>query len=210
MCPRSVIYRLRTWCKSSLWLRTLFNTSSFVTLSAHENILRNSHTSAAAILFVISLFTVQLSHPFRMTDHTYVFKILILIFNKIFLSFVNGFNLLSASFANAILFFTSGKHFPWALMLYPRHLKVLTCLMFCSWLSRKHTGPSAFLDVTKHKLLHSNRKSKTHLQLSSSYLRTLKYMITFHITLRISRKEVQRTLCSPYITGKDTGSSFSK
>ena len=130
--PINAICLLRAWLKSSLCVPALLNSSSFVTLSAHEtrNIRRKRHISAAAIQFVISLFTVQLSHPCSITDHTYVFKILILVFSGMFLSFMIGFNLLNASFASAVLVFTSGKHFPWALILYPKYLKVLTCLMF--------------------------------------------------------------------------------
>ena len=118
----NAICLLRTWFKSSLCVPALLNTFSFVALSAHQtrNILRKNHISAAAILFVISLLTVQLSHPYSITDHNYVFKIFILVFSEMFLSFMIGFNLLNASFASAILVLTSGKYFLWALILYPR------------------------------------------------------------------------------------------
>ena len=64
-CPRIAICLLRACCKSHLCIPARLNTYSFVTLSIHEvcDVLRKNHNSATAILFEISLSTLQLSHP---------------------------------------------------------------------------------------------------------------------------------------------------
>src|SRR3989442_489693 len=87
---------------------TLANTSSLCILSLQvifSNPLHN-HTSNASNLLISSCSNVHVSHPYNTTGHTSTFTILF--FNVILSPFVkSSFLLLNASFAIAILTFTS-------------------------------------------------------------------------------------------------------
>ena len=112
MCPKNfsclfliVFMRDLSWFVSS-------NIDSFVLFSFHDilNILLYNHISAASKFFLVSAVIVQVSHPYKSTDHTYVFKTIYLVENDIFLLLRMVLIFWKEAFAMAILFLISILH----------------------------------------------------------------------------------------------------
>src|SRR4029077_15739984 len=85
------------------------------------SILVHTHISKAFSLSTTSLFIVHVSQPYNATDHTNVLTIRF--FKSLFKPFVkSSFELLKATFAIAILAFTSSTQVPFSVITAPRYL----------------------------------------------------------------------------------------
>ena len=127
-------------------------TSSFVFLSVNDtfNILLMNHISTASKRRIVSAVKVQHSHPYRRIDHTYVFRVLILVHMRMSL-FVNMLLiLLKVNFDIPILFFFSYSLLPSGVMVQPRYLKVSTCLICSPLQVILHFDMTGFFDTTIH------------------------------------------------------------
>ena len=102
----------------------------------------HNHTFNASTQLISSCSNVHVSHPYNTTGHTNTFTILV--FNYLLNPFVkSSFFLLNASFAIAILVFTSLCLHPSSVITESKYLKLLTCSILCPSTVMVATPPSS-------------------------------------------------------------------
>src|SRR5688572_16077929 len=147
-CPIQFFFLSRIVFTRHLFCPTIDNTSSFFILSCQHNLssLLQSHISRASNLSISALRSVHVSHPYNTTGHTSTFTSLV--FNILLSPFVKSFFLLlNASFASAILVFTSLRLLPSSEIMAPKYLKLSTCSTLCPSIVML-TTPSPSLHIT--------------------------------------------------------------
>src|SRR5579864_3160914 len=146
--PIQFFFRFTIACTKHLPSPTAASTSTFVFLSCQLTfpILLHTHISKAFSLSTTSLFIVHVPQPYNATDHTNVLTIRL--FKSFFKPFVrSSFELLKATFAIAILAFTSSTQVPFSVITAPRYLNVITCSTRCPSTTRFTTLPERQLST---------------------------------------------------------------
>ena len=122
---------------------------------------------------MVSAVIVQVSHPYKSIDHTYVFKTFNLVENDIFLFLRMVLIFWKEAFAMAILFLISVLYLPSDVNVYPRYLNFCTCLICSPLLKSLHSGLFFFLDTTIHSVFFTFRDNPSFSLSSTTIFRSL-------------------------------------
>ena len=160
---------------------------------------------------------VQVSHPYKSIDHTYVFKTFNLVENDIFLFLRMALIFWKEAFAMAILFLISVLHLPSDVNVYPRYLNFCTCLICSPLLKSLHAGLFFFLDTTIHSVFFTFRDNPSFSLSSTTIFRKTQFVFVpdkgtrnaiFTLSMLMERCiEVQKDL---YICFIDYSKAFDK
>src|SRR5207248_8013636 len=141
-CPIQFFFLWRIVLIKHLFSSTLFNTTSFLTLSLQFtfSIFLHNHISSASNLSIPAASNVHVSHPYNTTGHNSTF--IILFFSALLNPFVkSSFLLLKAFFAIAILAFISIRLLPSSDIIDPKYLNFSTCSILCPSIDMLTTPP---------------------------------------------------------------------